>query len=101
MIIVYTSFPSEKEAKKVARILIKERLVACVNMWPIHSVYWWNKKIEKGQEWAMLCKTRNALAKKVEDRIRKLSSYSLTVIEQWEVKRVYKGVLKWINEVTK
>jgi len=85
----------------MADVLVRERLVACVNMWPVRSIYWWEKKIEKASEWVLLCKTRQALAKEVEERIRKLHSYELTVIEQWEVKRVYKGVLKWVNEVTK
>lgn len=101
MIIIYTTCPTRKEAEKIALTLARERLVACVNMWPINSIYWWEKKIEKAGEWALLCKTRNALANKVEERVRKLTSYNLTVIEQWEVKRVYKGVLKWVNEVTR
>ena len=101
MIIVYTTCPTQREAEKIANTLVRERLCACVNMWPARSIYWWNKKIERAPEWVLLCKTRNALASKVEARIRALHSYDLTVIEQWEVKRVYKGVLKWVNEVTR
>lgn len=101
MIIIYTTCPTRKEAEKIALVLMRERLVACVNMWPINSIYWWEKKIERASEWVLLCKTREALAKKIEDRIRALTSYQLAVIEQWEVKRAYKGVLKWVNEVTR
>lgn len=99
MIILYTTCPTKKEAEKIARALMKERLVACVNIWPIHSIYWWEKQIEEASEWAMLIKTRDALGDKVESRIRALHSYQLTVIEQWPVKRAYKGTLKWIDEV--
>jgi periplasmic divalent cation tolerance protein len=101
MIIIYTSFPNKTEAKKVGNALIKEKIVACVNMWSVDSIYWWEGKIQKEGEWVMLCKTREALAKRVEKRIHELTSYDLSVIEQWEVKRAYKGVLKWINEVTR
>lgn len=57
--------------------------------------------MEAAGEWVLLIKTRTTLAHQVETRIRSLHSYQLTVIEQWEVKRVYKGMLKWINEVTR
>lgn len=101
MIVMYTTCRTRNEAKKIASTLVAERLVACVNMWPVQSIYWWEKKIEHAAEWAILCKTRDALGKEVEARIRSLHSYRLTVIEQWEVKRVFKGTLNWINQVTR
>lgn len=101
MIILSTTCRTRKESEKIARALMRERLVACVNMWPIHSIYWWNKKIEEAGEWMLLIKTRNDLYTAVEKRIRELHTYELTVIEQWEVRRAYKGAIKWVNEVTR
>lgn len=117
MVIIYTTVATKKEADKIADVLVEERLCACVNIWPVRSVYRWNPpdftsakdkvrrarvwKIERAAEWALLCKTRKALAGKAEARILKLHSYNMPVIEQWEVKKVSKGVREWIDEATR
>ncbi|MBI2552676.1 divalent-cation tolerance protein CutA [Candidatus Uhrbacteria bacterium] len=101
MIVIFTTCGSRKEAERIARALLRERLIACVNMWPVRSVYRFKAKVEQAREWAVLCKTRNALARRLEARLYALHSYDLPVIEQWEVKRTSRGVLKWIAEVTR
>ena len=55
--IVYITASNEKEARKITRHLLKERLVACVNYFPIYSEYLWNGKIEKSREYLLVCKT--------------------------------------------
>lgn len=98
MMVVYTTCGSRKEAEKIARALVAERLVACVNMWPVRSVYRWHDKVEHANEWVILCKTRDAFGARVEKQIQELHSYKMPVIEQWEVKKVSRGVEKWIRE---
>lgn len=38
-IAVYTTLPDEGSAKEIARKMVEERIVACVNFFPIKSVY--------------------------------------------------------------
>ena len=52
-IVVYVTAP-EGEAAYLAKTLVEERLVACVNIVPgLRSIYWWQGKIEDEPE--VLC----------------------------------------------
>lgn len=54
----YATFPSLEEAKRVGRLIIKQKLAACVNIIPqIHSIYEWQKDICEETEVVMLIKT--------------------------------------------
>jgi periplasmic divalent cation tolerance protein len=39
----------EAEAEKLTRVLIEEKLVACVNYFPVNSVYRWKGNIEEAK----------------------------------------------------
>lgn len=54
---VYVTAPDEDTAKRIARALLEQRLVACANLVPAQSLYWWNGRIEESREVAMFLKT--------------------------------------------
>ncbi|MFY9876600.1 MAG: divalent cation tolerance protein CutA, partial [Rhodomicrobium sp.] len=46
MIILYTTFPTEKDAEKVGGELVEEKLAACVNIVPgMVSIYRWEDAV--------------------------------------------------------
>jgi len=97
MIVVFFTAGTEKEAEKISEQLIKEKLVACANYFPIKSVYWWMGKVRRGKEVAVLLKTQEKNFEKIVKRIKKLHSYELPVIEKFDMK-TYPEVEKWIME---
>ena len=54
---MYQLIPNKKIAEKTANELVKKRLVACVNISQISSIYSWKGKIEKTSEYLALFKT--------------------------------------------
>ena len=89
------------EARKIAKTLLKKRLVACANIVPkIESHYWWKGKMEQGSEAMLILKTRKELKPKVLQEIEKMHSYKLPVVEFIEAK-ASKAVEKWIEKETK
>lgn len=59
--LVLNTCPDEETARRLARDLVGERLVACVNLLPrIASVYRWEGKVEEAEEWLLLAKTTAA-----------------------------------------
>ena len=56
-VFIYITHPSPEDAKKTAEYLLKKKLIACVNMYPIESMYWWNGKIENDRETVTIAKT--------------------------------------------
>jgi len=59
MLIVFTTFATEEDAARVARVLVEERLVACANVLPgARSLYRWEGKVADEREVVVLMKTR-------------------------------------------
>jgi len=61
-VFVYSTFPDEASARRVAEALITAKLAACVNIHAITSVYEWQDKLETSPEIAAFIKTRRELA---------------------------------------
>jgi len=56
--IVLVTAPDLKTARKLAKAALTARLVACANLVPkIESHYWWQGKMESGNEVLMILKT--------------------------------------------
>jgi periplasmic divalent cation tolerance protein len=100
--IVFVTCPNDKKAEKIANVLLKKKLVACVNITPkIKSLYWWENKIEKSNEVLMIIKTKSKLFKKVEKEIKKIHPYEVPEIISIKIEKGLKKYLNWVKEVTK
>jgi len=72
----YITTKNKAEAKKIGRVLVKEKLATCINCWGgVDSVYWWKGKIEETKEGVLLVKTTKQLKKAAMSRIKELHSY--------------------------
>ena len=80
MTLVYITCKDEKEARKISLHLLKKRLIACANIFPIKSMYWWNNKVVNGRENVVIAKTNNKNFKKVAAEIKKMHSYTIPCI---------------------
>ena len=70
--LIYTTHPNLKAAKKVAQHLLKKKLIACANFFPIESMYDWKNKIRNEKETVALLKTSNKNWQKVRAEILKI-----------------------------
>ena len=77
-VFLYSTFPDAEAAEKVARVLVEQRLAACVNIHgPMTSVYEWEGKLEAATEVAAFIKTRRALIDDAIAAARPLHPYSI------------------------
>jgi periplasmic divalent cation tolerance protein len=80
-VLVYTTFASLDEAKRVGDALIAARLAACVNIFPgMISIYEWKGTRELADEVAMIIKTRASLADAVLAETTRLHPYELPAL---------------------
>ena len=49
-VIIVSTFPSKQSVTSIAKKLVKQKIVACVNITKISSVYAWKGKIENQAE---------------------------------------------------
>ena len=77
-IVIFATCGSEEEAGVLARRLVERRLAACVNIVPrVRSIYRWQGKIESGEEWLLLIKSRRDLFAALFDELRAAHSYEV------------------------
>ncbi len=80
-VLIYTTFPSLEDAKRVGEALVKGRLAACVNIFPgMISIYEWKGALEEGHEAAMIIKTRASLADAAMAETKRLHPYELPAL---------------------
>ena len=96
--IVYITAGSMNEAKNIGRVLVEERLAACVNIFPITSIYRWKDNIEETGEFVMLVKTLTGKVKDIEKRVKKLHSYEVPCVISFKIDSGSEDYLKWIEE---
>ncbi|MCL2588118.1 MAG: divalent-cation tolerance protein CutA [Oscillospiraceae bacterium] len=95
-----TSFPDKASAKKTAKLLIEQRLAACVQMFPIESVYLWEGEVCEGDEVALLIKSRAALFDQLVVTIRENHPYEVPEIIQIPMTAGLPAYLRWIDDCT-
>ncbi|MCS7121302.1 MAG: divalent-cation tolerance protein CutA [Archaeoglobaceae archaeon] len=96
---IYITTPSLEEAEKIAKVLLEKKLAACINIFPIKSLFWWEGKIERVEEHAMIVKTKAEKFSEVRDEVKKLHSYKVPCICEIPIERGLREFLDWI-EVT-
>lgn len=101
MIFVYSTFGSKKEAEKIGERLVQKGLAACVNIFPVDSIYRCRGKVVKEKEFAMLIKTKKLNFDRVEQFILKNHSYDTTCILEIPIGRITSKYLRWLARNTK
>lgn len=96
---VHTTTANMDEAKRIAHTLVEKRLAACVNIYPVVSVYKWEGKTEEDEEIALSIKSASRNFEEIRNTIKALHSYELPAI----VSRRIEGdpdYLHWIADST-
>ena len=98
-IIIFITAANQKEADKLSRNLVEEKLAACATIVPgVWSRYHWQGKVEHSEELLLIVKTLPRLYKKVEKRVRELHSYTVPEILALPIIEGNPAYLKWIAE---
>jgi len=94
--IVLVTAPDLKTARRLAQAVLKAKLVACVNLVPkIESHYWWQGKIERGDEVLMVLKTTRRNLAALEKLVLALHPYDTAEFVVLPVSRGSQRYLDW------
>ena len=101
VVLVLTTVPSVELGATIARILVDERLAACVNVLPpMTSFYRWQGSIEQATESPLIIKATRAAVPAIDARVRELHTYDLPELLVLGVEDGGKEYLAWIIEST-
>lgn len=99
--VVITTTANRAEADKLSRLLLLQRLAACIQVTQIASYYTWDGavNVDDEQMLAIKCPTANFL--EIEQCIKANHSYEIPEIIQLPIEAGSADYLNWISNVTK
>ncbi|HSB83680.1 MAG TPA: divalent-cation tolerance protein CutA [Nitrosarchaeum sp.] len=99
-IIIISTYPNKNSITKIANDLVKNKIVACVNITKISSIYSWQEKIENTSEYLALFKTTQKHKKYLKEKIKSTHPYDVPEIIEIDIMSINKSYLKWLVEST-
>ena len=99
-VLIISTYPDKKSISKIAKNLVKNKIVACVNISKIDSVYSWNGKIQNSSEYIAIFKTITKNKTKLKKKITETHPYDVPEIAEIDVTSINKSYLNWLIEST-
>ena len=100
-IIIFITCAKKSQARKIARNLVRQKLVACVNVVDkIESIFWWQKKIDSAGEVLLIAKSRKSLLARIIRAVKSLHSYEVPEVIALPIIGGNPEYLAWIDAET-
>ena len=101
LILAYITCPSKDEAKKIAKLLLEKKLIACaVITGVVDSLFWWKNKISEEKEFLLIAKTDGGKFNKIVAEVEKIHPYDVPCIIKIPIS-ANKKYAKWLKDVMK
>ncbi|MFM7574569.1 MAG: divalent-cation tolerance protein CutA [Snowella sp.] len=97
--VVLVTAASQAEATAIATMLIEEKLAACVNVFPVQSIYQWQGRIQQESEFQLIIKTNLAKFSALSSRIQEIHSYEVPEIIALPIVSGSESYLAWLSDV--
>ena len=98
--IIVSTYPNKKSISKIANVLVKNKIIACVNISKIDSIYSWNGKIQNLPDYLAIFKTITKNKTKLKNVIAETHPYDFPEIAEIDVTSINKSYLNWLIEST-
>ncbi len=98
MVFIYTTCANENEAKLLGKLIIDKKMGACVDYWPINSMYNWEGKFEEVSQMMLVITTLEKKLEEVNDLISEHHSYSTPLIAGVDIRRMNRAYKTWMTE---
>ena len=96
---IFTTVDDREVAERMASHLVEKRLAACVQiLGPISSVYRWEDKMEKAEEWLLLIKSDKMHYPLLEKELKALHPYRVPEIVVTPITGGNDDYFRWIDK---
>ena len=98
-VVVLSALGAPRDAERIARALVEERLAACVNVVPgITSIYRWKGVVEQEPELMLVIKTLEERVDALKARLLELHPYELAEVVVIPIVGGHAAYLEWIAQ---
>ncbi|MEO8553879.1 MAG: divalent-cation tolerance protein CutA [Kofleriaceae bacterium] len=101
VVVVFSTFPGPAQAADIARVLVDERLCACVNLVPaVRSIYRWQDAVHDETETLAMIKTTAERVAALQARLAELHPYDVPEVIVVPVTGGHAPYLAWVTGET-
>lgn len=98
--LILTTCKTKTEARKIAQVLLKKRLIACAQiLGPIQSIYHWKGKLCSSSEFQVWMKAKSTSFEIITHEISRIHSYEVPEIIALPLARSSDRYARWMNGV--
>jgi periplasmic divalent cation tolerance protein len=99
LVLVTIAAPDSECARRLARLLVEEKLAACVQLVdPIRSVYRWHGEVQDEAEVLLLAKSSQDRVPRIDELLRREHPYELPELAAVPIVAGSPAYLRWIEE---
>ena len=96
--VVLVTVASIEAGKAIAESLLQAKLAACINLFPLDSMYLWQGKINHDQEYQLIIKTNLDKFDELAEQIKSLHSYEVPEIIAIPIVTGSNSYLQWLGK---
>jgi len=98
-IVIFVTCANKKEAESIAKVLVKNKFAACVNILDkVKSFFWWEAKIDQADEILLIIKSKKTKLSRIIKLVKSMHSYQVPEIIALPIAGGYRPYLRWIDE---
>lgn len=98
-IVVLVTAASDEDATRLAEMLVRTKLAACVQILPgMKSVYLWRDGVERQSEVLLIAKTLRSKFEELDRKVRDMHQYEVPEIAAVPVSAISGPYLNWLIE---
>jgi periplasmic divalent cation tolerance protein len=98
---LYMTAPDRRTALRIAERLVRDRLVACANVWEARSVYRWRGKVVRAGEAVAVMKTSDRRVAGAIRAARKLHPDRVPCLVAYRMATGLPEYLRWVSAETR
>lgn len=98
-VVIFITVKNVMEGEKIAHHLVKEQLVACVNIISgVKSIFTWQGKVDHADEALLILKSKKSCFPKIVAQVKKLHSYDCPEVIAMPIIGGNKDYLNWVKD---
>lgn len=99
-VMILSTYPDKRSVNTIAKKLLADKIIACVNISKISSLYTWEGKVESASEYIAIFKTVPKHKTLLKNRIRETHPYDVPEIAEIPVTSINGPYLDWLHAST-
>ncbi len=98
MVFIYTTCRDIGSARKLGKKIIEGKMGACVDMWPVESMYYWQGELQSTTQALLMVTTLEKNLQAVDDLMSAKHDYSVPMIAGVDIRRINHDYKEWMSQ---